>query len=274
MERRLALRILSVALIFGSLSLSRAAAPAPAGETASAPPQVVLLKFDDVTANGAHGKDPVSPRWLKLAEYLKANQLKGSFGIICSSLERDNPAYFKWIKDLQAAGLIEFWLHGYHARTDADKTGEFETGTAEEQRAIFEKSEALAVAKLGFPLPAFGPHWSGTTEATDQAMAAVPSLKIWLYGPKQPKYFKGLSIERVMALENPTFVPDAKKFREFYERSAVRTPVLVLQGHPNAWTDERWAGFVQIIEFLRSRQVVFMTPSEYQASGAGAAAKK
>jgi peptidoglycan/xylan/chitin deacetylase (PgdA/CDA1 family) len=202
----------------------------------------------------------------KIATYLAANRLKGSFGIICSSLERDDPAYFKWIKDTQAGGLIEFWLHGYHARTDADKTGEFEVGTAAEQRAILEKSEVLAMTKLGFPLSAFGPHWSGTTDATDEALAAMPAIKIWLYGPKQPKFFHGLSIERILALENPTFVPDPKKFQEIYDRSAARAPVLVLQGHPNQWTDERWAGFVQIIEFLRSKSVVFMTPSEYLAT--------
>lgn len=228
--------------------------------------QVVLLKFDDVTTNGAHGKEPVSARWQKLAEYLTTHRLKGSFGIITHSLEKDNPVYFTWIKDLQNAGLIEFWHHGYRERTAADKQGEFESPNWEEQRTSFEKGEALAVAKLGFPLAAFGPHWSGTNDATDQALAAVPAIKIWLYGPKRPKFFQGLSIERVMALENPTFLPDPKKFQEIYERLGVKAPVLVLQGHPNAWTEERWNGFVAIIAFLRSKQVVFMTPSEYLAS--------
>ena len=37
----------------------------------------------------------------------------------------------------------------------------------------------------------------------------------------------------------------------------------MLQGHPDQWTDERWNGFVAIIEFLKSKNVVFMTPSEY-----------
>ncbi|MCX6950856.1 MAG: hypothetical protein NTV51_01520 [Verrucomicrobia bacterium] len=280
MHRRHALKRLSLALIFAALS--RAVSPAfgadaastPSAPPSSPPPQVVLLKLDAITPPGAHGKEPMSPRWQKVAGYLKAQQIKGSFGIICSSLENDNAAYFKWIKDLQAAGLIEFWLHGYHARTNTDKQGEFEVGSAADQRAIFEKSEALAVAKLGFSLPAFGPHWSGTTDATDEAMAAVPALKIWLYGPRQPKHFKGLSIERIMALENPTFVPDPKKFREQYEKTGYRAQVLVLQGHPNQWTDERWAGFVEIVEFLRSKHVVFQTPSEYLASLGGPAAKK
>ncbi len=66
-----------------------------------------------------------------------------------------------------------------------------------------------------------------------------------------------------MALENPTFVPDADKFIAFYDQHAAQKDVLVLQGHPEQWNDERWTGFTRIIEFLKSKNVVFMTPSEY-----------
>lgn len=230
-------------------------------DTTTASPQVILLKLDDVVQNNL-GSSPVPIRWQKTADYLKANHIKGSFGIICESLEKDNPAYYQWIKDIQQAGLIEFWLHGYHLKKNGEP-GEFEHGTAAEQQAILAKSEALAKAKLGFPLAAFGPHWSGMTEATDEALEAVPEIKTWLYGPKQPKHYTRLSIERIMALENPTFVPDPVKFKATYEKAAANQAVLVLQGHPNQWDDKRWAGFVEIIDFLKSKNVVFMTPSEY-----------
>ena len=100
--------------------------------------------------------------------------------------------------------------------------GEFEQGTCGGAEGHFGKGERLAKEKLGFSLPAFGPHWSGTTEATDRALEAVPDVKIWLYGPAKPKYFTRLSIERVMALENPTFVPDAEKFKALYEKTAAK----------------------------------------------------
>jgi peptidoglycan/xylan/chitin deacetylase (PgdA/CDA1 family) len=229
--------------------------------TGPAKPQIILLKLDDVVARRV-SSSPVSPRWQKVADYLKANNIKGSFGIITESLEKDNADYFQWIKDIQKEGLIEFWMHGYKMRGAKD-TGEFEQGTWEEQKAILEKGEKLAQEKLGFSLPAFGPHWSGTTEETDRALEAVPSVKIWLYGPAKPKHFSRLSIERVLALENPTFVPDAEEFKELYEKHATKKVVLVLQGHPDQWTDERWNGFVAIIEFLKSKKVVFLTPSEY-----------
>ncbi len=231
------------------------------GHALAAEPQIILLKLDDVVA-GHIGKGPVSSRWQRTADYLKANNIKGSFGVICESLEKDNAAYFQWIKDLQAAGLIEIWMHGYHMK-NATEPGEFDHGTFEEQRDILAKSERLAKEKLGFSLPAFGPHWTSTTDATDQALEAVPEVKIWLYGPPKPKFFTRLSIERVMGLENPTFVPDPEKFKATYEKAAAKREVLVLQGHPDQWDEKRWAGFQEIIEFLKSKNVVFMTPSEY-----------
>ncbi len=234
---------------------------ADAVDAAPAQPQVILLKLDDVVAGRAHGS-AVSARWQRIADYLKTNNIKGSFGIICESLEKDNAAYFQWIKDIHKVGLIEFWLHGYHLKK-ADEPGEFEHGTWEEQKATLEKSERLAKEKLGFALAAFGPHWSGTTPETDQALEAVAEIKIWLYGPRKPKYFSRLSIERVLALENPTFVPDPAKFKATYEKSAATREVLVLQGHPDQWDDQRWSGFVEIVEFLKSKNVVFLTPSEY-----------
>ena len=127
----------------------------------------------------------------------------------------------------------------------------------------------LAKEKLGFTLPAFGPHWSTTTEATDQALEAVSEIKIWLYGPSRPKHFARLSLQRVMALENPIFVPDPAKFKETYETVAATREFRVLQGHPDQWDDTRWAGFLKIIEFLKSKQVVFMTPSEYLKKSQG-----
>jgi peptidoglycan/xylan/chitin deacetylase (PgdA/CDA1 family) len=245
-----------------ALAVLAAAISTPAAEHGAAGRrQVILLKFDDVIA-ARSGAAPVSPRWQRIADYLKATNVKGSFGVICESLATDNAVYFQWLEDLQHGGLIEVWMHGYHMR-EADEPGEFDHGTFEEQRAVLEKSERLAKEKLGFTLPAFGPHWSVTTEATEQAVEAVPEIKIWLYGPPKPTHFTRLSLARVMALENPTFVPDPAKFKDTYQQTGATRDVLVLQGHPDQWDDDRWAGFVEIIEFLKSKQVVFMTPSEY-----------
>lgn len=227
----------------------------------NAEPPIIILKLDDVCQVK---NAPVHQNWQRVADYVETNHLKASFGIICSSLESNNPAYFDWIKEMNKKGFIEFWLHGYRARTKDDTTGEFEQGSAAEQQAVFERCEKLAKEKLGFALPTFGPHWSGTTDATEKALDAVPEIKIWHYGPRTPKFYKKVSLPRVMAIENPTFVPDFEKFKAAYERVGAKEKFLVLQGHPPAWyTDERWNGFINIVEYLKAKGCVFMTPSEY-----------
>ncbi|MEI7732877.1 MAG: hypothetical protein WCO56_25115 [Verrucomicrobiota bacterium] len=252
-------------LTAASLSLASGNLLAAESQRASTGQQVILLKLDDVVA-AKSGDAPVSARWQRIANFIETNQLKGAFGIIGSSLETDNPAYFKWIKDLDQKGIIEFWNHGYTNRNPKDKSGEFELGSAAEQKVILERTQRLAKEKLGLTLRVFGQHYSGVTEETEKALNEIPDNQIWLYGPKNSHFYKKHAFVRIMGLENPTFVPDFEKFKATYERVGASQPMLVLQGHPDQWNDERWAGFVKIIEFLQSKGCVFMKPSEYLAS--------
>ena len=228
-----------------------------AGET----PQVIVLKLDDVVAYRSEDGSPVSPRWQRITDFLKASEIKASYGIIGFSLEKDNEAYFDWIKDLHKSGLIEFWNHGYRNRKATDKTGEFE-GSFEEQKAALEKTQRLAKEKLGIELKAFGPHWSRTNKHTARALEGIPEIKIWFYGRKGTTKF---IFPRFLTLEYPVHVPDFAKFKAAYERVGHDKKCLALQGHPNSWNDERWANFVKIIDYLRSKGCLFMTPSEYMA---------
>ena len=228
--------------------------------------QVIIFKFDDVIAGSGDTGEVVPPRWQRITDFIEKDHLKASSGVICASLEGENPAYFEWLKEHHKKGAMEFWHHGYRMRTAEEKTGEFDQGTWEEHKALLDRGEHLAKEKLGFEFAAFGPHWSSTTDATDRALEAVSEIKIWLCGPKKPKYFTRLSLPRVMGLEDPIFVPDFEKFQTTYNERAADQDVLVLQGHPDQWkSEEKWEGFFKIVEFLKSKGCVFMTPSEYLA---------
>jgi len=232
----------------------------PATRPFRKPPMIIILKLDDL----AHW---ISPRWTRVNDFLTERRIRASYGIIGEELAKANADTIKWIKAVHEAGQIEIWCHGYHARTAEEKIGEFEVGTADEQAAALKKCQDIARDKLGFELAAFGPHWSGTTDETDKALEATPQIKIWLYGPAKPKYFTRLSIPRIMALENPTFVPDFEKFKKIYDDQGSKQSVLVLQGHPDMWqAPGRWEGFVQIIDFLQAKGCTFMTPTEYAAT--------
>jgi peptidoglycan/xylan/chitin deacetylase (PgdA/CDA1 family) len=245
---------------FAVLSLACLGNIAKGDEVSVKAPQVIVLKLDDVVAQRSPDGLPVSARWQRVTEFLKKSNIKASYGIIGFSLEEDNEAYFNWIKDLHNGGLIEFWNHGYRNRKATDRTVEFE-GSFEEQKVALERTQKLAKEKLGIELKAFGPHWSGTNEGTAKALEGIPEITMWFYGPSSSSKFV---FPRFLTLENPTHVPDFDKFKTAYEKVGHDKKCLALQGHPKSWDDERWENFVKIIDYLKSKGCVFMTPSEYR----------
>ena len=244
------LACLATGALFGT-PLSAQDAPAP----------VVILKMDDMAPGGAPPGKAVPARWQRLIDFLEARKIRASIGVMGFSLEDDNATYFAFLKDLDRKGF-ELWNHGYKQRKAEDK-GEFEEGTAETQKASLEKTQRLAKEKLGIVLRAFGPHWSGTNADTEAAISQVPDLKLWFYGPANSKVAGTFMFERTVNLENPTFVPDFEKFKAAYEKVGARRKYLALQGHPNQWTDERWAGFEKVMDYLAERKCPFMTALEY-----------
>jgi peptidoglycan/xylan/chitin deacetylase (PgdA/CDA1 family) len=248
----------SVVAVLGFVSPAN---DATASEPLDKAPQVVVLKLDDVTAHGVPNGPPVHPGWQRVTDFLRDSDIKASFGIIGFSLEEDNEVYFDWIKDLHHSGHIEFWNHGYRNRKASDKAGEFE-GSFEEQQAALERTQRLAKEKLGITLKAFGPHWSGANAATARALEGIAEITMWFYGPEDSSKFV---FPRFLTLENPTHVPDFAKFKAAYERVGHDKKCLTLQGHPKSWNQERWDNFVRIIDYLKSKGCVFMTPSEYMA---------
>ncbi len=253
--RTIAMAVLigAVAPAWGDAGESRPGDGAPA----------IILKLDDIVRHGPAETGTVSPRWQRCVDFIRQEKLKASLGIIGFSLEEDAPAYFKWIKETAREGSFEFWNHGYKRRSGSADTGEFESDSFEDQRAALSKTQALAKEKLGLELKAFGPHWSGTNEATRKAMEAVPGLTIWFFGPKA---YSRTSLERAINLEVPTHVPNFEKVKAGYERSGHAKPYLVLQGHPNSWSDDRFADFVKVVKYLKAKGCAFMTVSEYVAS--------
>lgn len=224
------------------------------------PAPVVILKLDDVTRNGAKGSSPVSPRWQRCVDFLTQEHLAASLGILGYSLDRDAPAYFQWIKDLDKSGSFEFWNHGYE-----DKANPFNGPSLESQKTALEKTQRLAREKLGITLTAFGPHWGPTDANTDTALAEIPEIKVWLFGPPHPKG-RQIVLGRIINLEQPTFIPNFEKVKADYDNKGRQQPYLVLQGHPNQWDDQRFGEFVKVCKYLQSQGCKFTTISQYVKS--------
>ena len=222
--------------------------------------KLVIIKLDDIIA-GSNG-ETISDRWQRVADFLEQKKIKAAFGIIGYSLVDDNPDYFKWITDRASRGYVEFWNHGFWMRSDDDTTGEFERGYDEQLRALH-LTDSLAKVKLGLSLTTWGPHWSGTNENTDLALSRIPQIRMTFQLPYRPVHYKGIVLPRNIDLEYPTHNPDFNAFLEAYQGKWKDLDHFFLQGHPMSWDDVRWENFVQIIEFLQSEGVRFITPTEF-----------
>jgi peptidoglycan/xylan/chitin deacetylase (PgdA/CDA1 family) len=258
------LRLLLLLTLSFSLVAAEAAGP------------LVMLKLDDLVRHGKKPESTVSPRWQKVADFLKAEGVKANFGIICESLDSDCPGYVAWLKQLTADKQIELWNHGWYGslpkdQVTATRLGEFLGATAEEQRGLLEKSLHLVQEKTGIAMVAYGPHAAPLVgpdaAAAYAALAQVPQYKlVFYYAPPEETTTDKVVVPRLMELEKPLFVPNADNIRSSFEAKGRKVPLITLQGHPNQWDDPRFEQFAASVRYLKEQGCRFVTVSEYLAT--------
>lgn len=225
-------------------------------------PPYILLKLDDLV----HTKGRVPARWRKLTDFLIQRKVKAGLGIICASLEGDNPEFLQYLREVGQSGVIEYWNHGYDHKQweeNGQTLQEFKGSSYEHQKQHYTRSQELAKEKLGQEFAAFGAPFNGTDAATAKVLQEDAATRVWLYGDALRPAGK-LVLDRVgpVNIENPLFVPSLDRFTEGYNRYPQRE-FFVIQGHPNQWDDARFEQFVKIVEFLQEQKAIFVTPSEY-----------
>ncbi len=224
-------------------------------------PIYIMLKLDDLRSN--------SPGWMRTVEFLKEKNVKSSIGIICNSLEGDHPAYFEWVKSVQATGLVEFWNHGYDHREWTEgttKMQEFKGPTYEVQKEHLSKAQQLAKEKLGITFHTFGAPFNATDDTTVKVMSEDPDVKVFLYGKLKDmsELPHVMILDRTqMNIEKPLFVPNAWQVEHDYKILSKTRDNFVIQGHANQWDDARFEEFKKLVEYLLSQGVIFTTPYEY-----------
>jgi peptidoglycan/xylan/chitin deacetylase (PgdA/CDA1 family) len=256
-SRLAALLVLAVSALWAA----EPAAPVPAAPAANGALPLIMLKLDDLTK--------VTPRWQRLVDFLEAEGIHCSIGIIGDALEKEDPILAEWVKSRQAKGTVEFWNHGYVSAfaKDAVKKGEFVGTGYEAQLKELKRSQELARQRFGFDFLSFGPHDSGTDADTYLALEQIPELKIiWFYGPKAPSTTSKIVIERRIELEVPIFVPNPGAVKDRFEKNGRTRDYLAMQGHANMWDDARFAAFQQAVRYLKEQGCRFVTASEWLAS--------
>ncbi|MEE9460471.1 MAG: polysaccharide deacetylase family protein [Bacteroidales bacterium] len=227
------------------------------------PAASIVLKLDDlIYVDGG----PVSERWDNFASLVTEKEIPAAIGIIGNSLEKGNGDYFEWIRERNESGLFEFWNHGFdHSRIlrDGLEIYEFDNSSLQDQVSTLKKTQDLAREKLGIEFVTFGAPYNHIDQNTVTALEEFPEIGIWLYGRAGTKASKTiLSRTPTVGIEYPVHKPVFYHFwNSFYFRSV--EPVIVIQGHPNSWSESRLREFEMIVDYLKEIGVPIVKPSSF-----------
>lgn len=221
------------------------------------PPKIVI-KLDDLKPS----RGGVHARWVRAADFAAERKIKVGLGIITQGMEEPCEPFCDWVKARRASGGVEFWFHGYDHSGDG-KVMEFSGRPYEFQKKHVEDSQRLAREKLGFAFVSFGAPFNATDATAERVFAEDPDLKVWMYGTPAGAG-KKIALERAFAvnLESPTIIANYGAFIEGYAHNR-GAAYFVLQGHPAGWGDDRFAEFVQIVDFLISQKAEFVFASDF-----------
>jgi peptidoglycan/xylan/chitin deacetylase (PgdA/CDA1 family) len=230
----------------------------------------VIIKADNVGYDFA-ANAPI-PQWQRFLDFLHERNLAAAVGLRGDTLEdqagRDKSSYYEWLRNAAEEGAFEYFLYGYdHSRDQANSPPtwwEFRNTDYSFQKQHFDRVAELAEGKLGITLESFGASWNQTDATTLQILEESPEIKVWLYGNPNVETSK-LVLRRYgdINIEQPVHEPNLAYFKEHYPAYADRE-ILVIQGHPEDWeTDEAFAEFVGIVDYLLDQGAEFVTPMEY-----------
>jgi rhamnogalacturonyl hydrolase YesR len=231
------------------------------GEKAS-----VIIKADDLTFDS---EKVVNSRWQTFADLAVAYEIKVAPGIIGSSLELGDKAFFDWIENYRKTGLFEFWNHGQlHKRWEVEgvRTSEFFNLDKEAQMAYISQTQKLGREKLGYDFVTFAAPYNWSDEHTALALEEFPEIKVWLYKPENLESTKiALPGEAMLNIEYPVHNASFYHFFNSYYFYS-NQDVIVIQGHPKSWDEHRMEQFELFARYFNEAGIKTLLPSELAAS--------
>ena len=235
-------------------------------------PKVVIFKLDDLRYSYKDSKaDYTYEDFVAWANWAEEENVDLSFGIICNSLEDedgiDKSSYYKAIADMDASNNVEIWCHGYnHIQTgDAESGYNSEFNAPVEQQIetlqkcvniVYEKTR-VKLQSLGTPHNASNNDTAIALEAVDQFTTLIASGKNTLHGSTF------IHMKDYINMEISTGVLD--NLEEIKNKFLLKATddYVIFAGHVARWSQEDANKFKELVSWLKTQNVVFMTPTEY-----------
>ena len=219
--------------------------------------QVIIFKFDDLRESSQFA-------FQRTADIIIQKECKAGFGIVGNSCEGngEKEAYFNRIKNFNNSGRIEIWAHGYDHFMKGDTLTEFRNMPYQHQYDHFKKTLDLVYEKCGIIMRTFGTPGNKSDSTTNIVINQFPQIEVYLFPFFSDSTNKQFLLTSRVDMEQGVGNINSEYFVKNYNARAGR-PYMVLQGHPAVWKEEGFDALTRIIEFLKTREVTFMTPYEY-----------
>ena len=231
--------------------------------------QVVLLKFDDLSMY-------TYEKFEDLRLLLKEYGIKAGFGMIVDSFDPENEesraqinnydVKHKLVKAFVNRALedgIEFWHHGYYHYMD-----EYYTYSYEKQSECFGKGNDVMINEFGIDLKAFGSPFNNATDVTLKMLKEnYPNINVLMLVNSKYQVPDGMvNFNDSVTIETSSSKIDSAMFIDNFNKKS-DSSYMVAQMHPGSWDTnvgyDSWSEFRICLDYLISKGVVFMTPSEY-----------
>ncbi len=241
----------------------------PLKKSESVKRQVVLLKFDDLSMY-------TYEKFEDLRLLLKDYGIKAGFGMIVDSFDPENEESRAKINNydvkhkLAKAFInraqddgIEFWHHGYYHYMD-----EYYTYSYEKQSECFGKGYDVMVNELGIDLRAFGSPFNNATDVTLKMLKEnYPNINVLMLVNSKYEVPEGMvNFNDAVTIETSSSKIDSAMFIDNFNKKS-DSSYMVAQMHPGSWDTnvgyDSWSEFKICLDYLISKGVVFMTPSQY-----------
>lgn len=224
--------------------------------------QKIIFKLDDFEFDPVKYTNEmnVTEGWIETIRYLSRHDIPASIGVIPEHLAQPSRKHNAWVQQLANSGY-EFWHHGL----DHDKNGqagEFSGHSYEYQIAHVNKAYSLVKKNYKIAMKTIGTPYNQNDDVFLKIFEEEQRLTIGFF-IKGTCPINKICLERFgMHLEEKVGTVNFAHFLKNYEVNKER-PYLRLQGHPGQWSGEDLEEFNKVVNFLKSKNVTFTTPSTY-----------
>jgi len=220
----------------------------------------VVLKLDDIAAQKNSCKS------LPVMEYLLQRNVKASYGVIANRLdETAYPLLSKVLNAVDTKGkpMVEIWHHGLAHSRNGD-IFEFKNTPYEQQKKSFDSAHELVKKHLKVNMSTFGAPFNAVDSVCLKVIAEHGGYTKVFYAYLNVNFKTGFDkLNNRVGIEIETGKPDFNYFMSEYKKNtSYLHSNIVLQGHPPQWTEEGFAEFKKILDFLDTKHAEYVLPSQ------------